>query len=81
MGGCCFTPRKTQLLWWYWLVLFSVVGVPMFAAALYVQRASSRGILDRRDVRRASCLFWHISQYGFDLQTRLFRLLWGGGGT
>jgi len=58
MGGCCFTPRKTQLLWWYWLLLFSVVGIPMFAAALYVQRASGRGILDRRDVRRASCLFW-----------------------
>ncbi len=58
MGGCCFTPRKTQLLWWYWLLLFSVVGIPMFAAALYVQRASGRGILDRRDVRRASCIFW-----------------------
>jgi hypothetical protein len=58
MGGCCFTPRKTQLLWWYWLLLFSVVGIPMFAAALYVQRASGRGMLDRRDVRRASQIFW-----------------------
>ncbi len=32
------------------LLLFSVVGIPMFAAALYVQRASGRGVLDPRDV-------------------------------
>ncbi len=58
MGGCCFTPRKTQLLWWYWLLLFSVVGIPMFAAALYVQRAARHGIIEPWQVRAASHIFW-----------------------
>ncbi len=58
MGGCCFTPRKRQLLWWYWLLLFSVVGIPMFAAALYVQRAARHGVVASWQVRRASRLFW-----------------------
>lgn len=58
MGGCCFTPRKTQLLWWYWLLLFSVVGIPMFAAALYVRRAARGGLIEPWQVRRASRIFW-----------------------
>jgi len=58
MGGCCFTPKKTQLLWWYWLLLFSVVGIPMLVAALYVQRCARHGIIEKYDVRRASCIFW-----------------------
>jgi len=58
MGGCCFTPRKTQLLWWYWLVLFSVVGIPMFAAALYVRRAARHGLIEPWQVRRVSRIFW-----------------------
>ena len=45
MGGCCFTPRKTQLLWWYWFLLFSVVGVSMFIAAVYVGRAARSGLI------------------------------------
>jgi len=58
MGGCCFTPKKTQLLWWYWLLLFSVVGIPMLAAALYVQRVTRHGIIAKYDVRQASRIFW-----------------------
>lgn len=58
MGGCCFTPKKTQLLWWYWLLLFSVVGIPMLAATLYVQRVTHQGTIEDRDVRAASRIFW-----------------------
>jgi hypothetical protein len=58
MGGCCFTPKKTQLLWWYWLLLFSIVGIPMLAATLYVQRVTHRGMIEERHVRRASGIFW-----------------------
>ena len=58
MGGCCFTPAKRQLLWWYWLLLLSVVGIPMFLAALYVQRVARRGLVEKRDVRRAAMIFW-----------------------
>jgi hypothetical protein len=58
MGGCCFTPKKTQLLWWYWLLLFSIVGIPMFAAALYVRSAARHGLLEAWQVRAASRIFW-----------------------
>lgn len=58
MGSCCFTPRKRQLLWWYWLLLCSVVGIPMFAAAVYVQRAARHGIVEPWQVRVAARLFW-----------------------
>jgi hypothetical protein len=58
MGGCCFTPRKTQLLWWYWLLLFSIVGIPMFAAALYVRHAARHGLIEPCQVRLASRIFW-----------------------
>ena len=50
MGGCCFSPRPRQLLWWYWLLLFSVVGIPMLIAALYIQRKAKRGILQTKQV-------------------------------
>jgi len=58
MGGCCFTPRKTQLLWWYWLLLFSIVGIPMFAAALYARHAARHGLVEPWQARRASRIFW-----------------------
>ena len=38
MGSCCFTPRKYNFLWWYWLLLASIIGIPMLLAALYMQR-------------------------------------------
>ena len=37
MGSCCFTPRKYNFLWWYWLVLASIIGIPMLLAAWYMQ--------------------------------------------
>jgi len=58
MGGCCFTPKKTQLLWWYWLLLLSVVGIPMFLAAIYIKKRSQRGEPARKYALRASCIFW-----------------------
>ena len=38
MGGCCYTPTKKDFLWWYWLLLASIVGIPMLLAVLYVGR-------------------------------------------
>jgi hypothetical protein len=33
MGSCCFTPSKRDFLWWYWLLLASIVGIPMTMCA------------------------------------------------
>ena len=38
MGSCCFAPTRRQFLWWYWLLLVSIVGIPMLLAVLYVAR-------------------------------------------
>jgi phosphoglycerol transferase MdoB-like AlkP superfamily enzyme len=38
MGSCCFMPSKKQFLWWYWLLLFSIIGIPMLAAVWFVSR-------------------------------------------
>jgi hypothetical protein len=57
MGGCCYTPRRTQILWWYWLLLASVVGIPMLIACWYVER--HRGQEDQAQLgRQAARLFW-----------------------
>ncbi|MCX7011818.1 MAG: hypothetical protein NTW86_04505 [Candidatus Sumerlaeota bacterium] len=59
MGTCCFTPRKTHFLWWYWLLLASVVGIPMLLAALYVFDGgdwTEEEMLCRG--RRAGRVFW-----------------------
>ena len=61
MGSCCFTPKKTQLLWWYWLLLLSIVGIPIFFAALYISRRSQKGEPKREDIRNASRIFWITS--------------------
>ncbi|MDH4240715.1 MAG: hypothetical protein OEW48_14240 [Phycisphaerae bacterium] len=58
MGSCCFTPKKTQFLWWYWLLLFSIVGIPMFLAALYIERRSRTGGPEKKYTLRASSIFW-----------------------
>ena len=58
MGGCCFAPKKTQFLWWYWLLLFSIVGIPMFLAALYIERRSRTGGPEKKYALRASSIFW-----------------------
>lgn len=59
MGSCCFTPRRTQFLWWYWLLLASIVGIPMFLACWYVSRHE---IVDKEAKRnlgkKASLIFW-----------------------
>ena len=59
MGGCCFTPTKKDFLWWYWLLLASIVGIPMLLAVLYV--AWLPGADDETKKRRgktAAWIFW-----------------------
>ena len=59
MGSCCFTPKKTHFLWWYWLGLASIVGIPMLLAARYVARRRAAGDTDLAAAgRRASRIFW-----------------------
>src|ERR1043166_6130830 len=58
MGACCFTPRRTQFLWWYWLVLATVVGIPMLLAGWYVARCPTGDEEQRRNrARKAIALF------------------------
>ena len=42
MGSCCFTPTKRDFLWWYWLFLVSIVGIPMLLAVWYVSQGVRR---------------------------------------
>jgi cation transport ATPase len=60
MGSCCFTPTKRDFLWWYWLLLVSIVGIPMFLAVLYVARWGNHGeeAEKTRVVRTAATIFW-----------------------
>ena len=65
MGTCCFTPRKTHFLWWYWLLLASVVGIPMFLAARHVQRHPAESEEEQKKVsKEARKIFWSTA-YGF----------------
>ena len=47
MGGCCFTPSKKEFLWWYWLLLASVLGIPIFVAAWSVKRKAEASLPDK----------------------------------
>jgi hypothetical protein len=59
MGSCCFTPRRTQFLWWYWLLLASIVGIPMFLACWYVARHQAADEATKRLLgKRAAGIFW-----------------------
>lgn len=59
MGGCCYTPRRTQFLWWYWLLLASVVGIPMLLACLYVDRHPVADEMVRKRIgKQAAGIFW-----------------------
>ena len=59
MGSCCFTPRRTQFLWWYWLLLASIVGIPMFLACWYVARHKPANDEAKKNLgRKASLIFW-----------------------
>ena len=59
MGSCCFTPDRRQFLWWYWLLLVSIVGIPMLLAVLYVARAPA-GDEEKMEARgkAAASIFW-----------------------
>ena len=59
MGGCCFTPTKRDFLWWYWLLLASIVGIPMLLAVWYVARGSEETDEEkRRRGKTAAWIFW-----------------------
>ena len=59
MGSCCFTPTKRDFLWWYWLLLASIVGIPMLLAVLYVARhPGTDEETKKRRGRRAAWIFW-----------------------
>lgn len=59
MGSCCFTPRRSQFLWWYWLLLASIVGIPMLIACWYVARQAKAGQgADPTLGKTARFIFW-----------------------
>jgi hypothetical protein len=59
MGSCCFTPTKRDFLWWYWLLLASIVGIPMLLAVLYVARYPDADEETKKRLgRRAAWIFW-----------------------
>jgi len=59
MGSCCYTPTKRDFLWWYWLLLLSIVGIPLLAAVLYVARAKGDdGETKKARGKGAALIFW-----------------------
>lgn len=59
MGSCCFTPTKKDFLWWYWLLLASIVGIPMLLAVLYVaRRKDDTDEAKKRRGKTAAWIFW-----------------------
>ena len=59
MGGCCFTPTRRHFLWWYWLLLVSIVGIPMLAAVWYVAREKDADEETRQARgKTAAVIFW-----------------------
>jgi hypothetical protein len=59
MGTCCFAPTKRQFLWWYWLLLASIVGIPMLLAVLYVARTPGDDEeAKKRRGETAAAIFW-----------------------
>jgi len=69
MGVCCFAPKKTEFLWWYWLLLASVVGIPMFLAALYVARKADSEEQKRAAGKKAWWIFLGAAVASFCLAT------------
>ena len=59
MGACCYSPTKRNFLWWYWLLLASIVGIPMLLAVLYVASAPTADEeAKKRRGRTATWIFW-----------------------
>ena len=71
MGGCCYAPSKREFLWWYWLLLASVVGIPMFLAAWYVARKESSEEEKRELGKKASIVFLVATVISFALAVTL----------
>lgn len=80
MGSCCFTPRRTQFLWWYWLLLASIVGIPMFLACWYVHRHPPATDEQRAQLgRKASRIFWFATYASAVLVISVLWKLWSWG--
>ncbi len=76
MGACCFTPKRTQFLWWYWLVLASIVGIPMLLAAWYIaQHTTNASPLTARIPTQPRPSRTSRSAVGNRLKMRLIRIL------
>ena len=59
MGTCCFAPGKRHFLWWYWLLLVSIVGIPMLLAVGYVARRDAADEEEKKARgRTAALIFW-----------------------
>lgn len=59
MGACCYQPSKGDFLWWYWLLLVSIVGIPMLLAVLYVARQPAADEPTKMERgRTAEGIFW-----------------------
>ena len=59
MGSCCFTPSKSDFLWWYWLLLASVVGIPMLLAVCYITKHKNADEEQKEKLgKNAIRIFW-----------------------
>jgi hypothetical protein len=83
MGSCCFTPTKRDFLWWYWLFLLSIVGIPMLLAVWYVSQGS--GVEEQEKLRRgkvAARIFWLgtlvVGFFSFFVVTNVLEVMYPG---
>jgi len=58
MGSCCFTPTSRDFLWWYWLLLVSIVGIPILLAVRYVAKSGGTEAQRREAGKEAARIFW-----------------------
>lgn len=77
MGSCCFTPTKRDFLWWYWLFLVSIVGIPMLLAVWYVSRGSNDDEQEKlqRGKVAAKIFWWGTFVVGLSTFFLVFKLL------
>ena len=77
MGSCCFTPTKRDFLWWYWLLLASIVGIPMLLAVWYVSRGTN--VDEQEKLQRgkvaAQIFWWGTFVVGFSTFFLVYNLL------
>lgn len=73
MGSCCYNPRKADFLWWHWLLLASVVGIPMLLAVFYVKyKKTDNETANSKLGASAALIFWSSSLTLFFVFTIFF---------